>query len=325
MTIGLYDERVTRARAFSVMGMVLGLGAPLGLLAVRRLRSPVGSLRRWVVPELRSQGETYAYVAGATSMAFGSFGALLGHHEDRLIASQRELDRLREEFAAVIAHDLRSPIQTLQLQTDRLLEEVTGDEVRVPSEAVRRLRRSAARLAGMVGDLLDASRLEASRLVLNPRRVSAGTAITEVIDRIRPLLGDHPVSMEVVGAPPEIDADPGRLDQILTNLLENAAKYSGPAAPIRVRVEAEGEGTSISVADQGIGIADDEMPRLFDRFYQAKRARKKKSGLGLGLYITKGLVEAHRGRISVESALGRGSTFHVWLRPHLSSGHAARD
>ncbi len=123
---------------------------------------------------------------------------------------------------------------------------------------------------------------------------------------------------------PQSSQTSGGLIRILANLVENAVKYSGPAAPIQIIVEATAAGAVVTVADQGLGIAADELTRLFDRFYQAPRAREKQSGLGLGLYIAKGLVEAQGGRIWVDSDVGQGSRFHVWLpaaEPH--SAYAA--
>lgn len=141
------------------------------------------------------------------------------------------------------------------------------------------------------------------------------------MDRIGPTLGPHRVDIRVEASPPPVHVDPTRLDQILTNLVENAAKYSGEGMPISIRIRREDAGVGLAVEDRGPGIPPEELPKLFDRFYQAKRARERKSGLGLGLYITKGLVEAHGGRIRVESEVGRGSVFSVWLP--ASSGAAA--
>lgn len=112
--------------------------------------------------------------------------------------------------------------------------------------------------------------------------------------------------------------DPARFDQILTNVVENAGKYSANGTPIDVHLKAVGDGVEIAVTDRGPGISPDELPKLFDRFYQAHRAREQKSGLGLGLYITKGFVEAHGGHVTAASTLGRGSTFRIWL-PRSSS------
>ena len=99
----------------------------------------------------------------------------------------------------------------------------------------------------------------------------------------------------------------------MTNLLENAAKYSDEGAAIRILIEPSGCGAALLVEDHGPGIAPEELPRLFDRYFQTQRARAKRRGLGLGLFITKGLVEAHGGTISVESLPGTGSTFRIWL------------
>jgi signal transduction histidine kinase len=165
----------------------------------------------------------------------------------------------------------------------------------------------------MINDLLDATRIEAARLSLNPQVVSVPDAVKVLVDRIRPTLGLHDLTIHVEGEPAVVNADPMRLDQILTNLLDNAAKYSADGTPISIRIRPEDSGVTVTVEDRGPGIPANELPKLFDRFYQAKRAREKKSGLGLGLYITKGLVEAHGGRTHVTSQPGRGSTFRVWL------------
>jgi signal transduction histidine kinase len=108
-------------------------------------------------------------------------------------------------------------------------------------------------------------------------------------------------------------ADPRRVDQIVTNLVENASKYASEGTPIRITVAAADGGVALSVHDEGPGIASEELPRLFDRYFQTRRARAKRRGLGLGLFIAKGLVEAHGGTITVESVPGEGSTFRIWL------------
>jgi len=229
------------------------------------------------------------------------------------ISPWKELERLREEFAAVIAHDLRNPANTIQIAVDYVLAGARGTHVRVPADILHRMRRAAARLGDMVTDLLDASRIEARRLNLVKKAVPLANAVSTLLHEIRPTLGDHPTNVQIEGRPLPVLMDPLRLDQILTNLVDNAAKYSSAGAPIQITIAAADDGAVVSVRDSGPGIAAEDLPRLFDRFYQAKRAREKKSGLGLGLYITKGLVEAHGGRIWIDSTQGHGSTFHVWL------------
>jgi signal transduction histidine kinase len=241
---------------------------------------------------------------------------LLAAQSSLAIAYARQLkvaDRLRSEFAAVVAHDLRNPISTMLFQIETLQHTVEGDRVCVPVSALERLRRSGRRASQLASDLLDASRVDLKQIALTREPVSLADSVRALLNEIATTLGDHPISVEVVGNPPMVSADPARLDQILTNLFDNAAKYSAPGMPVRVLIEAAPGGASVTVEDRGIGIAADEMPKLFDRFYQAPRARAKKTGLGLGLYITKGLVEAHDGTISVESTPGQGSRFRIWL------------
>jgi signal transduction histidine kinase len=296
------------ARLNLALGTILGLGAPLGFFAVRALLRP----RRWR-KDLRREAAAYLYMALATPLAFGVFGRALGRKEEELRTTHREIERLREEFAAVVAHDLRNPLNNILLEVDLLLRHAEGGSVRVPVEALARLRRGAVRLNEMVADLLDAARIEAARLRVNPLPTPLPEAIRALIDRITPALGDHPVELEVDGPLPPALVDPMRLDQIVTNLLDNAAKYSAEGSTIEVRLTPADGGVALSVEDRGQGIAPDDLPRLFDRFYQTKRARQKKVGLGLGLYITKGLLEAHGGRIGVSSTVGCGSCFRIWL------------
>jgi two-component system sensor histidine kinase BaeS len=143
-----------------------------------------------------------------------------------------------------------------------------------------------------------------------------------LVEQVLPTLGEHAVHVRVCDDPPEVCVDRVRVDQVVTNLLINAAKYSPDGSPIDVSIRRLDAGLCIDVADRGMGIARDEIPRLFDRFYQARRARKMKTGVGLGLYISKGLVEAQGGKIWVDTKVGTGSTFHVWFPAAAESGTA---
>jgi signal transduction histidine kinase len=302
---------MTRAWRYATLGVVLGWGAPLGLMALRRLFAK--GRRQGLRRELASDRLTYSYLAGATCIVFGAFGWALGRRADRLIESHREIDRLRDEFAAVIAHDLRSPVNALRLQSQLLLQQAAGaDEVRTSKRAIERIQHATGALAQMIDDLLDASRVQSRRLALHPEACALDELVNEIIERQRAALGRHPVEIRSRPSPRAL-VDPHRFSQILINLLDNAVKYSDEERPIVVFVDPGEDGVTVRVEDRGWGIAAQELPRLFDRFYQAKRAREKKSGLGLGLYIVKGLVEAHGGRISVASPPGQGSSFSVWF------------
>lgn len=295
------------SRMYAAAGAALGLGAPLGFLVLRSVtRRAALAPRSWA-------RASYAYMTLTTPFVFALFGNVLGRKEENRRAAAEQIQKLRDEFASVIAHDLRNPLQAILLQVDALLRHGEGEKAVVPTQALHRLRGGGERLSQMVEDLLDASRIEASRLSLDPRPVDVVDAVETLLDRIRPTLGDHRTEVEVESPPRPVLADPTRLDQILTNLVENSAKYSAERSPIRIRICPGATGTKLVVEDEGPGIPREELPKLFDRFYQAKRARQKKTGLGLGLYITKGLVDAHGGRIHVQSSPGHGSRFSVWL------------
>lgn len=232
------------------------------------------------------------------------------------LSTQKELDRLRAEFAAIVAHDLRNPISAILMNAELVLESAAGRaEAAVPVRHIERIRRSAARLGALVAEMLDASRIDLGRLVLDPRSVDIAEVVKDILAQLAPAIGDRRVELAVEGAPPPASVDVLRLGQIVTNLIENAARFSPVAAPIHVGVRAVRDGVELAVTDEGKGISPDEIELLFDRAYQAKHSRETKGGLGLGLYIAKGLVDAHRGQIRVESALGHGSTFYVWLPP----------
>jgi NtrC-family two-component system sensor histidine kinase KinB len=246
-------------------------------------------------------------------------GAVLAFED---ITVFKELERLRDEFASIVAHDLRNPISSILMNAEVMLRQAQGrDTLEVRAAAVERIRRAAAHLGDMVKDLLDASRIEVDRLALDRKPLPSRTTVETIVEQVRPTLGEHPVKVATEGEPAPILVDPLRFDQILTNLLENAAKYSPRDAPIDVKVAPSEDGVEVSVKDEGMGIAPEDIPRLFDRFYQAKRAREMRAGLGLGLYITRGLVAAHGGRIWVDSEPAHGSTFHVWLPSAQHSPH----
>jgi PAS domain S-box-containing protein len=243
------------------------------------------------------------------------------------ITAFKELERMREEFSAVVAHDLRSPLTAMMLSLESQLRVAGGERVEVPTAALQRMHRSGLKLRRLIDDLLDASRIEGERLQLDLKPVSLPSLSAALLKQLERNLDGHATSLRVEGAPRPAQADAFRVEQVLTNLLENAAKYSEPGGPIDVEIREEGEGVQVAVRDRGPGIAPEDLPRLFDRYYQSRRAREKRTGLGLGLYIAKGLIEAQGGRLQARSAPGQGSTFTVWLpvwKEPLSPGEEPR-
>jgi signal transduction histidine kinase len=260
------------------------------------------------------QRDERIHVLASAAPVFGDDSAVLGAvvvFQD--VTAFRALDQLREEFTAVVAHDLRNPLQAMLLQVELLLRRASGETTDVPVSVLQSMMLSCERLNRLIGDLLDAARIEAGRLVVCCRPLDLKETVSSLLGEVTITLRGHPVELDVRGEPPQVLGDRPRVEQIVVNLLDNAAKYSEPGTPIRVVVRAAGEGVTLSVLDRGPGILPDEMPLLFDRYYQSRRARQMRSGVGLGLYVVKGLVEAQGGSIRAESAPGEGSAFTVWL------------
>lgn len=246
----------------------------------------------------------------------GSAGEVVGAvvvFED--ITPIKELERLREEWASIIAHDLRQPVTVITGYLGvlrRLLERHAAAEAE--AKAIEHISAAAGNLDRMIGGLLDVSRLEARRMTLERRRVDLPALVRSVVERTAGITGEHPLRVEVRGDLPPVWADPGRIEQVLGNLLSNAAKYSYPKTEIRVEVEARDGDARVSVTNQGSGIPREELPRLFSRFHRTRQAQEGRTpGLGLGLYIARGLIEAHGGRIWAESTPGKTTTFRFTL------------
>jgi signal transduction histidine kinase len=231
------------------------------------------------------------------------------------VSAQRQLERERTEWTAVITHDLRQPVTTIlgyATLLHRHLERLGASDH--DRRAAEHIVTSAENLNRMIGDLLDVSRIESRRLTIRRQAIELLVLVREVLDRTQQVTAGHPVQLEVGEGIPLVEVDPARIEQVLGNLLSNAAKYSEGAAPIGLRIERRADTVEVSVSNVGPGIPPDELPQLFERFYRTRVARAGgPSGIGLGLYIAKGLVEAHGGRIWAESIPGQITTFHFTL------------
>jgi predicted ATPase/signal transduction histidine kinase len=222
--------------------------------------------------------------------------------------------RMRDEFLSVASHELNTPMTSLTLSVQQLIEMVKEGEVRGESllPLARLAERQTRKLTQLISDLLDATRFSAKQLVPRLREVELGALVRDVVERFAP-------ELQRVGSSVHIHAselvrgrwDGVRLEQVVLNLLSNAAKF-GPGKPIDITVERVDERARLTVHDRGIGIDPDRRGRIFDRFERAVSARQY-GGLGLGLYICRSIVSAHGGTIAVESTSAQGSTFVVEL------------
>lgn len=229
------------------------------------------------------------------------------------ITALHEFQEQHEDLLRAVSHDLRMPLTIIQVQVQllqRLLERADFDDrARRSTEAITT---GAQRMNAMIQDLVDAARLEARQLPLEKRPLHFDSFITDLLERAKGVLEPGRVRLEIPEGLPPVEADPSRLERILLNLLGNALQYSAPGTEVLVRAVRTNQELTVSVSDTGAGISPEDLQHLFERFYRAKGARKGE-GLGLGLYITRMLVEAHGGRISVESEPEKGSTFHFSL------------
>lgn len=225
------------------------------------------------------------------------------------VSALKELEQLREEWAAIIAHDLQQPINAIVLRCDLLLR---GELTEKQRADLRQVINATRRMGRMVNDLTDASLLETRRMRLNVQRLEVGQLVREVVDRLPDLASRTRITTPTQGAL-NVRADAERLEQVLDNLLSNASKYGAAQTEIRVDVASVNGCAEISVTNQGKPIPEAELPTLFDRYVRAQAARASLTkGSGLGLYIAKGLVEAHGGRIWATSDAERTS-FHLTL------------
>jgi two-component system sensor histidine kinase KdpD len=238
--------------------------------------------------------------------------------EERAASIARESDRLKSALLSSVSHDLRTPLAGIKVATSSLLEPDI-----VWSEAdrlvfLREIDAEVDRLTRLVSDLLDLSRVEAGAMRPRKEWEDVGELIDRVSRRLSAPLRGHPLLRQVPDQLPPVQLDAVQIEQVLTNLLENAAKYAPAGTPITVGAHLAGGPEDapmleIWVADRGIGIAPEEQARIFDPFYRVADVPGRGGGTGMGLAIVKGLVEAHGGQVLVESTPGQGSTFRVRL------------
>ena len=238
-------------------------------------------------------------------------GGCLVHIQD--LTELRRLEMIRQDFISNISHELRTPIASVKALAETLNEGAIEDPS-VAKDFLSKINAEADKLAQMVQELGELSRIESGEATLQKRRINIAEAIGRAVDRLRAQADRAGLNLNVAIPPtlPEVVADEARVEQILVNIIHNAIKFTPSGGRISISAKAKDNDILVSVADTGIGIPPDDLPRIFERFYKAAKSRTG-GGTGLGLAIAKHIVEAHGGRIWAESVEGRGSTFNFTL------------
>ncbi|WP_201066788.1 hybrid sensor histidine kinase/response regulator [Thiorhodovibrio litoralis] len=240
--------------------------------------------------------------------------------EDNLRATTARLaeaDQRKNAFLALLGHELRNPLAPVRSTLDALALTPQPDDLSSYLQGIARIDRQTRHLERLVQDLLDAARISRGAIVLRPQREDLGALTREAIEALTPALTEraHRLEIELPEQPLWVQGDATRLVQVITNLLDNAIKYTEPGGRIRLEVTQEAGKACLSLSDSGQGIAAEDQPWLFDAFSRVAEDRVgRESGLGIGLGLVRQLVELHQGRVEAHSAgVGQGATFRVWL------------
>ncbi len=268
----------------------------------------------YVEGDLMRQGGGYVAAGITYAPLFDREGRLVN-----LIANVRDITKFREAeevkstFISIISHELKTPVSLIKGYAETLRREDAHWDAATVQDSLDVIAEEADRLAELIENLLDASRLQAGALKLNHAEVLLDQLATRLVEKFRTQSDAHSLSAEFPPDFPPVMGDEERLRQVLSNLLSNALKYS-PGGNVVVRGKVEPQQVVVSVSDEGPGIAAPDLPRVFDRFYRADSdLTKRAKGAGLGLYLAKSVIEAHGGRIWAESLPGRGATFSFSL------------
>jgi signal transduction histidine kinase len=250
-------------------------------------------------------------------MPFNPPGAPAGYYLTFTDATRDgEVDEMKSDFISIASHEMRTPMTSIKGSIELLLGGYAGELPAESTELLGICLTAVDRLIRLINDLLDISKIESGKMELHLARLNVTDCVQKSMRSLRSLAEVNKVTIRAEHAErlPEVMADRDRLEQVVTNLLSNALKYSPAEKEVCVRVAAVDNVVRVEVCDEGPGIPPDQLSRVFDRFQQLAGAKK---GTGLGLTIARALVEQHRGRMWVESELGRGSRFYFEI-PALS-------
>ncbi len=327
----LAGVRRGRDLAFGLLLLVIPLTATAGILAARRIARPLGDLSN-AVGELTAGNLAAPLGASSDITEVARLAAAFQEMRDRLAERTRESERLaaelraraealaetdrrKDEFLAMLAHELRNPLGAIA-NASYLLEQLGSTDPRT-ARPVAIIRRQIQHLVRMVDDLLDVSRITQGKIELRRRRLDLAEVLRHATEASRPLAEakEQTLKVELPAAPLPLDGDATRLEQVISNLLRNAMKFTENRGHIEIAARREGDEAVVRVRDDGIGIPADLLPRVFDLFAQGEQGLDRSgAGLGIGLTLVRSLVGMHGGRVEARSeGPGKGSEFEVRL------------
>lgn len=234
----------------------------------------------------------------------------------RDMTEQHKLEKLRSDFIANVSHELRTPISMLQGYSEAIMDDVVEDEVE-QKEIIKIIYEESQRMGRLVTDLLDLARLESGHMRLYTSSLDVVPVVDRIVHKFQQRAKEEQIELTFVSeadAPLIAELDEDRIEQVLTNLIDNAIRHTPEEGNVWVRVEKDKLFAKVSVIDTGSGIPDEDLPYVFERFYKADKARTRgKGGTGLGLAIAKNIIESHQGTITAESKVNKGTHFAFYL------------
>ncbi|MFZ5450000.1 MAG: ATP-binding protein [Thermodesulfobacteriota bacterium] len=228
----------------------------------------------------------------------------------------KELDEMKNDFVRMVSHELRSPLAAIKQQHAVILDGLAGELTEKQRELLSRAHAKIQGLLDLINDLLDVAKMEAGYGQMEQAPLDLGPILAEILELLREKAANQRISLqlEIPESLPPVQADRRSMEEVFTNLVSNAINYSPDGGEVKVSAISHGDYLELLVQDQGIGIEAEEIPKIFDKFYRVKSPKTRQViGTGLGLALVKGLIEAHRGSVDVESTLGVGTTFRVKL------------
>ena len=228
----------------------------------------------------------------------------------------KELDEMKNDFVRMVSHELRSPLAAIKQQHAVILDGLAGDLTAKQRELLTRAHAKIQGLLDLINDLLDVAKMEAGYGQLEQVPLDLPEILGELVELLRERAASQQVTLklEVPDGLPLIQADRRSMEEVFGNLVSNAINYSPDGGEVRITAISRGDYLEVEVKDQGIGIEAEEIPKIFDKFYRVKSPKTRQViGTGLGLALVKGLIEAHRGSVDVDSEVGAGTTFRVKL------------